>query len=350
MPTLQYDRSDSQVLKGIGILLIVLHNFFHTFPEFPPECEFEYIPDNVGRFVDTLGRGNLRTIVLSLFSFLGHYGVSVFVFVSGYGLAKRYGQSPDAGWRILLHRATQLWKWIVPMALLLLLDRYSGHTHITYQYLENQKIWTDLLAMLTFTANFLVDRFVIAGPWWYFGMAFQLYVIYVLFLRRAGDRAVWIASAVAWALLLVLQGLGCNDLVFTLRYNFVGWLPVFCIGILAARHPLRLPWGWVVLGCVLFVLSLFNPYLWVFSSTLVLFPFTAVLPLFKRGILYKITLGLGGLSAALFITHAFVRQQILIYAKPLPAEWSGLLYLALCLAVAWIYRQVLIALYKRLHW
>ena len=176
MPTLQYDRSDSQVLKGIGILLIVLHNFFHTFPEFPPECEFEYIPDNVGRFVDTLGRGNLRTIVLSLFSFLGHYGVSVFVFVSGYGLAKRYGQSPDAGWRILLHRATQLWKWIVPMALLLLLDRYSGHTHITYQYLENQKIWTDLLAMLTFTANFLIDRFVIAGPWWYFGMAFQLYV------------------------------------------------------------------------------------------------------------------------------------------------------------------------------
>ena len=81
-----------------------------------------------------------------------------------------------------------------------------------------------------------------------------------------------------------------------------------------------------------------------------LFPFTAVLPLFKRGILYKITLGLGGLSAALFITHAFVRQQILIYAKPLPTEWSGLLYLALCLAVAWIYRQVLLALYKRLHW
>lgn len=41
MPTLQYDRSDSQVLKGIGILLIVLHNFFHTFPEFPAECEFK---------------------------------------------------------------------------------------------------------------------------------------------------------------------------------------------------------------------------------------------------------------------------------------------------------------------
>ena len=41
MPTLQYSRTDSLLLKGIGIALIVLHNFFHTFPEFPPECEFE---------------------------------------------------------------------------------------------------------------------------------------------------------------------------------------------------------------------------------------------------------------------------------------------------------------------
>lgn len=350
MPTLQYDCSDSQVLKGIGILLIVLHNFFHTFPEFPPECEFKYIPENVSRFADAMLSCNVRTVLLSLFSFLGHYGVSIFVFVSGYGLCKRYEQSPDVWWHILLHRAIQLWKWIIPITLLLLLDRYSGHPHFTYQYLDNQKIWTDILFMLTFTANGLADRFILAGPWWYFGMAFQLYVVYVLFLRRATDRTLWIASAAAWTLLLVLQGLGLDRWVFAFRYNFVGWLPVFCIGILAARHPLRLPWGWVALGCVLFVLSLFNPYLWVFSSTLVLFPFTAVLPLFKRGILYKITLVLGGLSAALFITHAFVRQQILIYAKPLPAEWSGLLYLALCLAVAWIYRQVLLALYKRLHW
>lgn len=32
------------IVKGIGILLIILHNYFHTFPEFPPECEFKYAP------------------------------------------------------------------------------------------------------------------------------------------------------------------------------------------------------------------------------------------------------------------------------------------------------------------
>lgn len=350
MPYLSYNHTDSQIWKGIGILLIILHNFFHTFPEFPPECEFKYTSENVGLFIKAMASGNFLTTLFSLFSFLGHYGVSFFVFVSGYGLTKRYGQSNDVWWRILLHRAIQLWKWIIPMALLLLLDRYSGHTHFTYQYLDNQNIWTDLLFMLTFTANELADRFIIAGPWWYFGMAFQLYIFYVLFLRRASDRTIWITIVSVWTLLLILQGMRFDNLVFTLRYNFVGWLPIFGIGILVARHPLNLSGRWVSLGCILFVLSLFNPYLWVFSPVLVLFPFAALLPLFRKGIAQNTALFLGNLSAALFITHTFVRQQVLIYAKTLPIEWSGLIYLALCLTVAWIYRWALLSFYKRIHW
>lgn len=350
MTYLQYSRSDSQILKGIGILLIILHNFFQVFPEFPPECEFKYIPDNVSQFADAMLSGNIRTTLLSLFSFLGHYGVSIFVFVSGYGLAKRYEQSPDAGWHILLHRATQLWKWIIPMALLLVIDRYCGHAELTGKYIGNNKIWTDLLFMLTFTANGLADRFILAGPWWYFGMAFQLYVVYVLFLRRALDRTLWIATAAAWVLLLTLQGLGLDRWVFAFRYNFVGWLPVFCIGMLVARHPLQLSWTWFVLGSVLFVLSLFNPYLWILSSALVLFPILAILPLFKKGFASNVALSLGRLSAALFITHIFVREQVLVYAQVVPVEWLGLIYLTLCLAVAWVYRWILTSFYKRVHW
>lgn len=59
--------------------MIILHNYFHTFPEFPPECEFKYAPENVSRFTEAMLSGNLRIIILSLFSFLGHYGVSIFV-------------------------------------------------------------------------------------------------------------------------------------------------------------------------------------------------------------------------------------------------------------------------------
>ena len=84
------------IVKGIGILLIILHNYFHTFPEFPPECAFKYAPENVSRFTEAMLSGNLRIIILSLFSFLGHYGVSIFVFVSGYGLSKCYDHSGES--------------------------------------------------------------------------------------------------------------------------------------------------------------------------------------------------------------------------------------------------------------
>ena len=57
MVQLQYSKTDSLLLKGIGILFIVLHNYIHLFPEFPPECEFKYIPEN---FVKRTFRAILR--------------------------------------------------------------------------------------------------------------------------------------------------------------------------------------------------------------------------------------------------------------------------------------------------
>lgn len=337
------------IVKGIGILLIILHNYFHTFPEFPPECEFKYAPENVSRFTEAMLSGNLRIIILSLFSFLGHYGVSIFVFVSGYGLSKRYDHSGESKWYIILRRAIQLWKWLVPMALLLILDRYSGHTHFTYAYLGNNKIWTDMLFMLTFTANGLADRFIIAGPWWYFGMAFQLYVIYALFLRKSSDKVLWGIIAGVWTLLIVLSSLGLDNCFFAFRYNSIGWLPVFCVGILLSRHPVYISWRWISLGVVLFVLSLFNRYLWVVSPILALFPVAAVLPLARKEPLQNVLLFMGKLSAALFVTHAFVRQQVLAHDQALPPEISGLLYLVLCIVVAWVYRLCLTCFYKKIH-
>lgn len=350
MVQLQYSKTDSLLLKGIGILFIVLHNYIHLFPEFPPECEFKYIPENVDRFSAAMLSGDLRLIVFSLFSFLGHYGVSIFVFISGYGLALRYDQSNDSKLHILVHRAVQLWKWLVPMALLLIIDRYSGHTHITYNYLDNQKIWSDLFFMLTFTANGLADRFIIAGPWWYFGMAFQLYFVYTLFLRKSSDKVLWGIMIGVWVLLATLWALDLNRWIFAFRYNCVGWLPVFCTGILLARHPLQLSWKWVTAGGLVFILSLFNPYLWIFSSILVMFPFTALLTVCRKGIAQKVFAALGSLSAALFITHPFVRQQILIYTKNLPIDLTVFIYMGLCLIVAWIYRWVLLTFYKKVHW
>lgn len=124
---------------------------------------------------------------------------------------------------------------------------------------------------------------------------------------------------------------------------------MFCVGILLSRHPVYISWRWISLGVVLFVLSLFNRYLWVVSPILALFPVAAVLPLARKESLQNVLLFMGKLSAALFVTHAFVRQQVLAHDQALPPEISGLLYLLLCIVVAWVYRLCLTCFYKKIH-
>ena len=147
----------------------------------------------------------------------------------------------------------------------------------------------------------------------------------------------------------VLSSLGLDNCFFAFRYNSIGWLPVFCVGILLSRHPVYISWRWISFGVVLFVLSLFNRYLWVVSPILALFPVAAVLPLARKEPLQNVLLFMGKLSAALFVTHAFVRQQVLAHDQALPPEISGLLYLLLCIVVAWVYRLCLTCFYKKIH-
>lgn len=174
-------------------------------------------------------------------------------------------------------------------------------------------------------------------------------VIYALFLRKSSDKVLWGIIAGVWTLLIVLSSLGLDNWVFAFRYNSIGWLPVFCVGILLSRHPVYISWRWISLGVVLFVLSLFNRYLWVVSPILALFPVAAVLPLARKEPLQNVLLFMGKLSAALFVTHAFVRQQVLAHDQALPPEISGLLYLVLCIVVAWVYRLCLTCFYKKIH-
>ncbi len=354
MPRIALSREDSTLLKGVGILLIILHNFFHAFPGMDVECEFAFEPDKVNRFFPFMRGGNWREILLALFSFFGHYGVAIFVFISGYGLSKRYAHSPESGWQIAKHRTIQLWKWLVPILLLYLLDLYSGHTHFAYKYVGNNLIVGDVIRILTFTSNFIGEKFIIAGPWWYFGMAFQLYILYACCLRKASDRQLWLLTGSAWLLLLLLSIPKQEGIIYATVYNLhcnsIGWLPVFCLGILAERHPFSLSWRWVIGGIMVCIPCFFLPYLWVFSSVSVLFFFMAILPLCRKRWIRDGILFVGGISAAVFVTHSFVRQKLLDYIPDVSPEALGAIFLTISLLCGWIYAKGLAFIYRKFHW
>ncbi len=88
------DLEDTQVLKGIAILVIVLHNYFHLLTPIRAN-EFSYDPARLTAFLRAMH--DPRLAVGAIFAYWGHYGVQIFMFLSAYGLATRYWDQP-MGW------------------------------------------------------------------------------------------------------------------------------------------------------------------------------------------------------------------------------------------------------------
>ena len=79
-------KKDTSALKGFAILCIVFHNFFHHLDPSPGENEFLFSPNTVHGFFSLIGEQPSEFINI-IFSYLGHFGVQIFILLSGYGLA-----------------------------------------------------------------------------------------------------------------------------------------------------------------------------------------------------------------------------------------------------------------------
>ena len=84
-PLLWLSRSECAALRGLAILCIVLHNFCHWTGCAVQENEYLFKASNAGRMWDSLMEPD-SYLPVRLFSFFGHYGVQIFVVLSGYGL------------------------------------------------------------------------------------------------------------------------------------------------------------------------------------------------------------------------------------------------------------------------
>src|SRR5260221_10559693 len=81
------NKRDTTVLKGLAITAIVLHNFFHLVSPVHPN-EFAFDAARFRLFLDIVKHPSL--MLQAFFSFFGHYGVQIFIFLSAYGLAKSH--------------------------------------------------------------------------------------------------------------------------------------------------------------------------------------------------------------------------------------------------------------------
>ena len=335
-------KSDNHLLKGIAILSIMLHNLLHLLPRAVAENEFEFSVRNIHRVVYEFHHSHdVWSIVSALISHFGHYGVSIFLFLSGYGLVMKYEKSsssippiPSFIWQHM----NKLWGLMLPgfvVAFFFLIDWNT----FTLQ-LKDSNPWLTF----AFLGNFFKFDTLLYGPWWFFSLMLQFYILYRLVLYR------WKSPILLWSLVLVSiiimwwsneshirVSISHSSLLRYIRVSAFGHLLPFALGISAARWSggvLMTRWqkqcspllqktigvGTSILGFLLLFCSAFHIIFWLFSP---IFAIMAIVPLtviLQRSVWRLGWEHIGFYSSALFVYHPIIREEVLPRAAQAAAQ------------------------------
>ncbi|HJT88606.1 MAG TPA: acyltransferase family protein, partial [Bryobacteraceae bacterium] len=198
--TLTWDFRDSLALRGIAIAAITLHNYFHLLS---PVRENEFDFDARRVFVFLTAARDPRQIVQSGFSFFGHFGVQVFIFLSAYGLARKYWEHAPA-WRLFVwSRIRKIYPLFLAVIFLwaVMLGLPGGATGPLLVFRENAvSLVLTVLGILNLVPG---HGFPPVGPWWFIPFIMQFYCLWPLlrrFTMRFGASGLIALSAASWLL------------------------------------------------------------------------------------------------------------------------------------------------------
>jgi peptidoglycan/LPS O-acetylase OafA/YrhL len=330
-------RQDTNLLKGLAIVAIILHNFCHMLPRIVAENEYTYHTFKNVQLLGSLEHG--YHVGLTLLSYFGHYGVPVFLILSGYGLVMKYERGTIGHISVrdfIFYNARKLWHllWIgLVLWFVLFFSEHGFHAGFPTRALAS---------LLTFTTNFIFKEphlQMIMGPWWFFGLIMQMYVVYRLLFYRRSDAWLLGAAVVSLVLLAYAVSRGEEDqtLLNYLRYNCVGEMLPFVTGIWMGRHGVLRSWTQTA-GCgILVLLCCFNGYAWILTPVLLALALLQLVTL--RGTLRRALETLGVLSASIFVVHPLVRALFRpSHIAPSEAYWPLFFYLLITLMVAIFYK------------
>ncbi len=316
-------RAECTALKGIAIIGIILHNFFHVMPGYARENEYRFLISNVEKFAGILERHSLH-LPLQIISYGGFMTLGIFLMLTGYGLVVKYENRPEP-----LRRARFVWEHYVKLLRLMFVPLVMITFVAYFHPMRPLGPLTGTLELLMLSNVLNTDYF--PGPFWYFSMIFQAYVLYALVIYRKTERGRTWSSV----LLVVMT------LVFTLlqwlfepespnlewyRLNVVAYLPAFTLGVLLGRYANR-PWlgrtGGAVMAvvCTLALWPMSRSYgwwMWIYvPAALAGIGWIKALPWLGARPMQWI----GRLSSYLFANHATSRQLFWDLAIKHPVTW-----------------------------
>ena len=346
-------RNECTAMRGIAILAIVLHNYCHFISKIVQENEYQFFVSHNEQLWQVVTNPD-ALLPVHLLSFFGHYGVPVFLFLSGYGLVRKYETSDNfcPPVRFVRYSYLKLLRMLfVGFSLFICVDmvtpgRFQFH-------------WDNVIAQLLMYINVLPEpeKTIWPGIYWFFGLMMELYIVYrLLFYHRSS----WIAVAlivVCWLLQAFCDPEG--ETLNRLRYNCIGGLLPFGLGIIAARvRTLRTgsttptdsayaPYG-PILWLLVFIISValvfamsFNFYTWLLWIPVFIILGTIALVKAMPKWMLSIVTWFGSISAAMFVAHPIARKLFITVAWKQDIYDGLMLYIIAVIAISWAVKQLI---------
>ena len=384
-------RTESSALRGIAILGIILHNYCHFLGFAVKENEYKFDSSRPMQFLDKLFSLD-SDLFIHFFSFLGHYGVPIFLFISGYGLVKKYEAHPKGGEPASAKEASPsgrfggafIKKHFLKLFRLMVIGYLVFIGIYLLRHSDGAQVysWDRVLAQLTMTINFFYfdpDHIIKPGPYWYFGLMLQLYILYILVIHRWRSNWLLVALAIG-SVALESYFVDSPDWLNYIRYNFIGALLPFCMGIWIAREeeplsyssppscspegerliPLlkaspRGGWwgfllkdiGWVLISALFVLFGSLSFWTWLFVPVFVVTGAIATIKLVSRLCISLPSGGLGvgswfgSISAMLFVMHPIARELIISHYRRIDIYGGIFIYLLSSVALAMLLKWIL---------
>ncbi len=153
------DLKQTTIFKGIAIFMIAMHNYFHWIAPKTGENEFNFNFTRLESYIDILTNQTLFGLQAT-FSYFGHYGVQIFLFLSAYGLTKKYGGTSPQYFSFIWKRIAKIYPaFLLAIVSWAIFTGYKAGLYGPIEILaEHAKA---LLYKLTFTSNFILKKLIL---------------------------------------------------------------------------------------------------------------------------------------------------------------------------------------------
>jgi len=325
---------DTIIYKGMAILMIVLHNFLHwTYPKIG-ENEMSFRDYKFDKFIELVS-SQPEYIFQAFFSYFGHFGVQIFIFLSAYGLTMKYIKKEPAYLSFLFSRLAKIYPAF--LFSLFIWAIYKALSHGGTEYVINYVMthWQSFLYKLFFIANLIPhELYAINGPWWFLSLIIQIYILFPLFFlayNKMGE--VFLMSISLFSILVTAWFMPLVDI--KLHGTIIGHIPEISLGVfLAKQGKVEVPYSvLLILSTIFYASNEYQP-LWGFGFISALFILLVIFQWLNTNlsVLVKEKLFfIGSISMYIYYINGFMRYPWYRDAQAYNAWYSNLLLCAVFL-------------------